>query len=99
MIQTILKQPLFWFFVYCLILSLISFAQFGIDKRRAIRQQWRIPESRLLLTAILGGSPGAILGMRVFHHKTLHRKFSIGLPVILLLQIALVAGIVWYRAG
>ena len=73
-------------------LSLVSFGLMGADKRRAKRGQWRISERALLLTALLGGSPGAILGMHLFHHKTKHWYFRYGLPVILLLQ---AAGVLW----
>ncbi len=58
------------------------------DKRQAIRHAWRIPEKNLLGAAVLGGSVGVFLGMRLFRHKTLHPKFRYGLPVILLLQLA-----------
>ncbi len=67
-------------------INLIAFLQFGADKRRARKGKWRISERMLFFTAMLGGSAGSILGMRHFHHKTLHRKFAIGLPVLLLFQ-------------
>lgn len=59
----------------------------GIDKRKAKKKQYRISEKMLLFIAIFGGSIGSILGMKVFHHKTLHYKFKFGLPLILLLQV------------
>jgi len=62
----------------------------GLDKFKAKNHAWRIPESTLFFIAIIGGSIGSILGMRVFHHKTLHKKFTIGMPLILIIQIALV---------
>ena len=65
------------------------------DKQRARKKRWRIPESLLLGTALLGGSVGAVLGMLAFSHKTKHRKFCIGLPVILGVQ--LLAGICLFR--
>jgi uncharacterized membrane protein YsdA (DUF1294 family) len=61
----------------------------GIDKRRAIRHAWRIPEKTLFASAILGGSIGAILGMQLFRHKTKHWYFKYGMPAILLMQIIL----------
>lgn len=75
--------------LYLLVINLAGYALFGVDKRRAIRHRWRIPENDLLLTAILGGSLGCIAGMLSFHHKTLHPKFRYGLPVILIIQIIL----------
>ena len=70
-------------------MNLIAFALYGIDKRRAKQGAWRISEYTLLLVALLGGSLGALLGMRYFHHKTRHRKFRYGVPLILLLQLGL----------
>lgn len=81
---------------YLLLVNLIAFGVFGADKRRAKRGAWRVPEKTLFLLAILGGSVGAILGMRTFRHKTKHWYFRFGLPAILLLQLAL-AGWVAYR--
>ncbi len=83
----------YWLAGYCVLMSLVSFIQFGVDKRRARRRQWRIPEKVLFMTAMAGGSPGAILGMAVFHHKTLHTSFRVGLPMILILQICACVGI------
>lgn len=74
---------------YLLLINLLAFGMYGIDKRRARRKRRRISESTLMMTAILGGSPGAWLGMKYFHHKTLHKKFSIGIPAIFLVQAAL----------
>jgi uncharacterized membrane protein YsdA (DUF1294 family) len=74
---------------YLLGINLLTFLLFGIDKWKAKRDRWRIPEATLLTLAVLGGSIGALLGMAVFHHKTKHKKFTIGIPLILLAQIAL----------
>lgn len=75
--------------IYILLINLIAFVVFGIDKRKARKGQWRVPESTLFILAIIGGSIGALLGMLAFRHKTKHRKFTIGIPLILALQIAL----------
>lgn len=75
--------------LWILLSSLAAFLLFGVDKRRARRKLRRIPEKTLFLFALLGGSPGAILGMRIFRHKTLHKRFRYGLPLILLAQLAL----------
>ena len=68
----------------------ITFLVYGIDKWKARKQRWRIPEATLLLLAAFGGSIGAWLGMKVWHHKTQHKKFRYGVPAILLLQLAAV---------
>ncbi len=73
---------------YLLAANLLTFVTYGIDKYKARHKKWRIPEAMLLLLAALGGSIGALLAMRLFRHKTLHRKFRYGIPAILLVQIA-----------
>lgn len=75
--------------IYLVAINVITFIMFGADKARAAKGRWRISESALILAALLGGSTGALAGMRIFHHKTKHRKFTIGIPVILALQIIL----------
>lgn len=90
--------PLLW--IYLLLVNTAAFLVFGLDKWKAKRKEKRktirrVPEKTLFLLAILGGSVGAILGMRVFHHKTLHKRFRFGLPVILVLQLALAIWIAW----
>ena len=66
---------------YLVFMSLIGLIQMGMDKRRAIKKRWRIPERTLILTAFLGGGIGSLLGMYVFRHKTRHRKFVILIPI------------------
>ena len=75
---------------WLVIINLTAFAIFGIDKKRAKKGQWRIPEKTLFLSAILGASIGAILGMYIFHHKTKHWYFQFGIPAIMIVQIAAV---------
>ena len=75
--------------IYLAAINVITFIMFGADKARAVKGRWRISEAALILAALLGGSIGALAGMRIFHHKTQHRKFTIGIPVILALQIIL----------
>lgn len=70
-------------------INLVTFVVYGVDKRRAKRHQGRIPERTLLLLALIGGSIGAYLGMHISRHKTKHRKFTLGVPLILILQIGL----------
>ena len=76
-------------FLYLILLNLLGFILMGVDKRRAIRHAWRIPEAHLFGCAILGGSLGSILGMYTFRHKTKHWYFVFGMPAILLIQIIL----------
>ena len=73
--------------VYIVMMNLVSFALMGIDKYKAKKKAWRIPEATLFLFAIFGGSIGSILGMFLFHHKTRHWYFRFGLPLILILQL------------
>jgi uncharacterized membrane protein YsdA (DUF1294 family) len=74
---------------YFLAVNIIAFIVYGIDKLKARKNLWRIPETTLLLLAVIGGSVGAWIGMRVWHHKTMHLKFKYGVPAILALQIAI----------
>ena len=76
---------------YLIVINIVTFFVYGIDKWKAKRSKWRIPEATLLGLAIIGGSIGAWLGMKVWHHKTQHKKFKYGLPLILLAQTALIA--------
>lgn len=76
--------------VYLICLNIIGFALMGIDKYKARKHLWRIPEKTLFLASILGGSVGTLMGMYIFHHKTRHWYFVIGMPAILILQAALV---------
>lgn len=71
-------------------MTLLTFIAFGLDKWKARHKKWRISEATLLWLAVLGGSVGALLGMRVWRHKTQHKKFVIGVPLILIVQVALV---------
>lgn len=75
--------------VWLAVINLLTFIVYGADKRRARKGKWRVPEKTLFLLPLLGGSIGALLGMRVFHHKTKHWYFVWGIPAILLVQIAL----------
>ena len=74
---------------YLFIINAVSFLLMHIDKEKAKAGRWRIPEATLLGAAFIGGSLGAFLGMRLFRHKTRHLKFSVGLPIILSVQIVI----------
>ncbi|WP_271813200.1 DUF1294 domain-containing protein [Clostridium beijerinckii] len=76
-------------FTYLLIINLLGFLIMLIDKQRAIHKEWRIPEKNLIGISILGGSIGMLIGMSSFRHKTKHKKFTLGVPFILLMQIFL----------
>ena len=94
-----------WGLLACwlVLINLITFFVFGLDKWKAKRKEKketvrRVPEKNLLLLAAAGGSIGALLGMKVFHHKTLHRAFKIGVPLILALQLLIPFGLWLYFA-
>lgn len=76
--------------IYLIVINLIAFLVMFLDKRKAKYGKWRIPEQTLFIVALIGGSIGAIVGMYTFRHKTKKLRFSIGFPVILILQILLV---------
>lgn len=81
--------------VYLVVMSVVTFFVYGIDKWKAQHKRWRIPESVLLGLAAVGGSVGAWLGMQVWHHKTQHKKFKYGVPAIFVAQLVLA---VWWLA-
>ncbi|MCR5394150.1 MAG: DUF1294 domain-containing protein [Bacteroidales bacterium] len=76
--------------IYFVVINVVTFIVYGIDKWKARHDQWRIPEAILLGLAFIGGSIGACMGMHVWHHKTLRKRFQYGVPLILLIQIALI---------
>ena len=76
-------------YFYLVVINVVTFFVYGIDKYKAKHSKWRISEAMLLRLAVIGGSIGALLGMRFWHHKTLHKKFKYGLPLILLAQMIL----------
>ena len=78
-----------YFLWYLLLINAAAFMLMLADKRKAIKNRWRIPERTLILSAALGGSIGALLGMYTFRHKTKHLKFTRGIPAILIAQISL----------
>ena len=81
--------------LYAVAVNVASLIMMGVDKRKAIKRAWRIPESTLFVLAIIGGSLGSIIGMHLFHHKTRHWYFLYGMPVILALQIMLILGLIF----
>lgn len=81
--------------VYLIIINLVGYFSMLIDKKKAIKNKWRIKESTLLLFAALGGSIGSYFGMKNFRHKTKHLKFTLGIPFIITLQVILVVFIIY----
>ncbi len=84
--------------IYLIIINIIGAAVMGIDKSRAKRKAWRIPERTLFLVSLLGGSIGTWAGMYLFHHKSKHWYFVVGMPLILVIQI-LVFAVLWAKWG
>lgn len=81
--------------LYLIIINLAGFIIMGIDKLKAKKRAWRIPESTLFVTALIGGSLGTTIGMHLFHHKTRHWYFLYGMPAILLIQIAIIVALIY----
>ena len=75
---------------YLIVINIVTFLVYGIDKWKAKQGSWRISEATLLILAVIGGSIGALLGMNVWRHKSMHKKFKYGLPLILIIQIILI---------
>lgn len=80
--------------IYLAGMNVVTFLLYGLDKWKSKRAKWRIPEATLIWMAVLGGSVGALLGIRLWHHKTLHAKFRYGVPAILIAQVLIVVGII-----
>ena len=98
---TVIGNPWLLLLVYLLIINLVTFLTFGLDKWKAKRKEKkesvrRVPEKTLFTLSALGGSIGALLGMKVFRHKTLHKTFCFGIPAILFLQILIPLGLFVY---
>ncbi len=83
---------------YLAIMNVIAFAAMGVDKSRAKRGAWRIPEKTLFSLSLLGGSIGALAGMYTFRHKTKHLKFVAGMPAVLVCHILLAAVLLYHLA-
>ena len=84
-----------WIALWLLFWSILDYVLMGVDKWKAKRNRWRVPEKTFFLVALLGGTLGAILGMYAFHHKTRHWYFKWGLPVMLIAQLALGGWLYW----
>jgi len=82
---------------YLIGINIVTFFVYGIDKWKARKSKWRISEATLLMLAVIGGSIGAWLGVKVWHHKTLHKKFKYGIPAIIIIQLILVGYFTLYQ--
>ncbi|MBD5444843.1 MAG: DUF1294 domain-containing protein [Lachnospiraceae bacterium] len=80
---------------YLITVNLIGFVIMGVDKLKAKKRAWRIPESTLFVVALIGGSLGTTIGMHAFRHKTRHWYFLYGMPAILVIQIAIVVVLIY----
>lgn len=83
-------ETIYWLISYVVIINIVAFTMMGIDKWKAKKRAWRIPEATLFILAGVGGSIGSIAGMYTFRHKTKHRSFTWGMPAILIVQILLI---------
>lgn len=81
--------------VYFTVINLFAFLLMYTDKLKARKRAFRIPESTLFTTALIGGSPGCLLGMYTFRHKTRHRSFVLGIPLILIIQLIILAAVIF----
>ena len=102
-IWAVLGSPWGWLAIWLILINLVTFFVFGLDKLKAKRKVnhesiRRVPEKTLFLLAAIGGSIGALLGMKVWRHKTLHKTFNVGVPLILALQI-LIPLVLWFCRG
>lgn len=100
-VLAVVGSPWGWLAIWLILINLITFFVFGLDKLKAKRKVThestrRVPEKTLFLLAAVGGSIGALLGIKVWHHKTLHKTFRFGIPAILILQILIPAGLYIY---
>ena len=88
-------ETIYWIISYAVIMNIVAFCVMGIDKWKAKKRAWRIPEATLFILAAVGGSIGAIAGMYTFRHKTKHRSFVWGMPAILIAQIILIVALLY----
>ena len=76
--------------IYIIAVNLVTFVTYGIDKYKSIKRKWRISEATLLTMAVIGGSIGAWTGLKVWRHKTMHKKFTIGIPIVFVIHLFIV---------
>ena len=90
------KYLLYALLLYLAAINIVAFFLYGIDKWKARHDKWRVTEARLITISLLGGSLGAYLGMKTWHHKTQHPRFRYGLPLILFLHLAIAFATVYF---
>lgn len=90
------REMMTLFIGYLIVINIIGFIQMGVDKRKALTGKWRLPEKQLWLIAILFGSPGTYFGMQLFRHKTKHRLFKFGLPILSMIELVIIVFIFAY---
>ena len=83
--------------IYLAAINVVTFFLYGVDKWKAKRSKWRVKEATLIWMSVFGGSIGALLGMKAWHHKTQHKKFKYGIPLILLVQLIAIAWLFYAR--
>lgn len=86
-------------YIYLILVNAVAFFLMLADKQKAKKKQWRIPEATLMGSALIGGSIGALAGMYTFRHKTKHPKFTVGIPLILAVQVGIAVLVVKYVMG
>lgn len=94
--DSIFKIKEFYFLVYLILINIYGILIMALDKKRAIRSKWRIRERNIFMTAIIGGSAGLMMGMIMFHHKTQHSTFTLGIPLIFVLNILIGCGLFYW---
>ncbi len=82
--------------LYLMIVNVLVFLMYGMDKRKAKKKKWRIPESSLIFSAFLGGAFGALIGMHLFHHKTRHMQFRVMVPISVILWVGIIVYAFWF---
>ena len=82
--------------LYLMIVNVLVFLMYGMDKRKAKKKKWRIPESSLIFSAFLGGAFGALFGMQLFHHKTRHMQFRVMVPISVILWVGIIVYAFWF---
>lgn len=89
-------KPLYIALIYLAAVNILTFFLYGIDKWKAKKAKWRVTEATLIRWAVCGGSIGAWLGMKAWHHKTQHKKFRYGIPAILIAQLMMAGALIYY---
>ena len=80
-------KPEYFIAIYIVVINLFAYILYGVDKSKSKKEMWRISERALIIIALVGGSVGALLAMKKFHHKTKHKRFTLGVPFILIVQL------------